>query len=53
MAERHPDIVAVRDSKDRTGAALIFAPQAWMIFLSATRSAGITPDRDGTGLRLS
>ncbi|MBM7081584.1 DUF397 domain-containing protein [Micromonospora humidisoli] len=32
------DAVGVRDSKDRSGPALVFAPAAWSDFVAATRA---------------
>ncbi|MDW5326606.1 DUF397 domain-containing protein [Plantactinospora sp. KLBMP9567] len=34
VADNLPGVVAVRDSKDREGAALIFAPAAWRAFVA-------------------
>ena len=31
-------IVAVRDSKDRKGPALVFAPEEWLVFLDGVRA---------------
>ena len=36
VADNLPGVVAVRDSKDRDGAALVFAPQAWRAFIAET-----------------
>jgi len=33
VADNLPRIVGVRDSKDPTGPALVFAPQAWRAFV--------------------
>ncbi|WFE29049.1 DUF397 domain-containing protein [Solwaraspora sp. WMMD791] len=38
VAENLPGRVLVRDTKDRDGGTLTFAPAAWSAFLSATRS---------------
>ncbi|MFY1694558.1 MULTISPECIES: DUF397 domain-containing protein [unclassified Solwaraspora] len=38
VAENLPGRVLVRDTKDRDGGTLAFAPTAWSAFLSATRS---------------
>ena len=34
-----PDIVAIRDSKNRSGPALVFAPGAWTEFLRGVKNA--------------
>ncbi|SCF16194.1 protein of unknown function (DUF397) [Micromonospora viridifaciens] len=33
VAANLPGIVAVRDSKDRTGPVLAFTPDSWMVFV--------------------
>ena len=33
VADNLPDVVLVRDSKDRTGPVLTFAPTAWAAFI--------------------
>ncbi|MEG3635270.1 DUF397 domain-containing protein [Micromonospora palythoicola] len=38
VADNLPGVVGVRDSKDRTGPALVFAPAAWRAFVA--RAAG-------------
>ncbi|RLP92940.1 DUF397 domain-containing protein [Micromonospora sp. BL4] len=38
VADNLPGVVAVRDSKDRTGPALIFTPTTWRAFVAATRT---------------
>lgn len=37
VARNLPDIVAVRDSKDRSGPALIFTPDEWTVFLAGVK----------------
>ncbi|MDW5322766.1 DUF397 domain-containing protein [Plantactinospora sp. KLBMP9567] len=37
VADDLPGVVAVRDSKDRDGAALVFAAAAWRAFVSGAR----------------
>ena len=37
VARNLPRIVAVRDSKDRTGPVLTFAPDAWAAFTAGVR----------------
>ncbi|WP_406074256.1 DUF397 domain-containing protein [Micromonospora sp. NBC_01638] len=37
VADNLPDVVAVRDSKDRDGAVLTFSPAAWRAFVARTR----------------
>lgn len=37
VADNLPDVVAVRDSKDRSGPALVFGRQQWAAFVTATR----------------
>jgi hypothetical protein len=39
VARNLPGVVAVRDSKDREGPALIFTPDEWRAFLDGVRSA--------------
>ncbi|ASW57638.1 DUF397 domain-containing protein [Plantactinospora sp. KBS50] len=36
VADNLPDLVAVRDSKDRPGPTLRFAPDGWRAFVAAT-----------------
>lgn len=38
VARNLPGIVAVRDSKDRTGPALIFTPDGWSAFLDGVKT---------------
>jgi hypothetical protein len=38
VARNLPGIVAVRDSKDRGGPALVFAPDEWTAFLAGVRA---------------
>ncbi|MDR0343378.1 MAG: DUF397 domain-containing protein [Nocardiopsaceae bacterium] len=33
-----PGVVAVRDSKDRRGPALVFTPQAWQEFITRAKN---------------
>lgn len=37
VADNLPEVVAVRDSKDRSGPALIFGRGEWAAFVAATR----------------
>ncbi|MEV5632329.1 DUF397 domain-containing protein [Micromonospora tulbaghiae] len=37
VADNLPGIVAVRDSKDPGGPALVFAPKAWTAFVRTTK----------------
>ena len=39
VARNLPGIVAVRDSKDREGPALVFTPDEWHAFLDGVRTA--------------
>jgi hypothetical protein len=39
VARNLPGIVAVRDSKDRTGPVLTLAPSAWQEFIVAVKSS--------------
>ncbi|TCB92711.1 DUF397 domain-containing protein [Micromonospora zingiberis] len=39
VADNLPGVVLVRDSKDRSGPSLAFAPTAWRSFLDAAREA--------------
>jgi hypothetical protein len=34
-----PDVVAVRDSKDRSGPALSFTPSGWLAFLAGVKAS--------------
>jgi Domain of unknown function (DUF397) len=38
VARNLPGVVAVRDSKDSEGPALVFAPQEWRAFLDGVRA---------------
>jgi hypothetical protein len=38
VAENLPDVVGVRDSKDRSGPVLAFDPRAWADFLRGVKS---------------
>ncbi len=37
VAKNLPDVVGVRDSKDRSGPALAFPPEAWTAFLDGVK----------------
>lgn len=37
VAENLPDIVAVRDSKNPTGPALVFSPREWAAFVAGVK----------------
>ena len=39
VARNLPRVVAVRDSKDRQGPALVFTPDEWRAFLNGVRAA--------------
>ncbi|MFD0783749.1 DUF397 domain-containing protein [Micromonospora azadirachtae] len=39
-----PGAVGVRDSKDKAGPALIFAPADWHAFVASTRNGGFGSD---------
>jgi hypothetical protein len=39
VASNLPGIIAVRDSKDRQGPALVFTPDEWTAFLAGVRAA--------------
>ena len=39
VADNLPGVVLVRDSKDRSGPSLAFAPTAWRSFLDVAREA--------------
>ena len=41
VARNLPGIVAVRDSKDRSGSVLAVAPSAWQEFITVVRSGGL------------
>jgi hypothetical protein len=38
VARNLPEVVGVRDSKDRSGPVLAFAPDAWAAFLGGIRN---------------
>jgi Domain of unknown function (DUF397) len=38
VASNLPGIIAVRDSKDREGPALVFTPDQWTAFLTGVRA---------------
>jgi len=38
IARNLPGVVAVRDSKDRQGPALVFTPDEWTAFLAGVRA---------------
>lgn len=38
VADNLPGVVAVRDSKDRSGPVLVFAPPAWRSFVTLARN---------------
>ncbi|MFI6128859.1 DUF397 domain-containing protein [Micromonospora sp. NPDC051141] len=38
VADNLPGVVAVRDSKDRQGPVLAFAPRSWQAFVSHAKS---------------
>ncbi|MEV0425903.1 DUF397 domain-containing protein [Micromonospora sp. NPDC050495] len=40
VADNLPDRVLVRDSTDRDGGTLAFAPAAWRAFVAGVRAAG-------------
>ena len=40
VAKNLPSVVGVRDSKDRSGPVLTFAPTAWSDFLDDLKSGG-------------
>ncbi|MEW2525754.1 DUF397 domain-containing protein [Streptomyces sp. NPDC047071] len=35
VADRHPDVIPVRDSKDPLGPHLLFRPPAWSAFINS------------------
>ncbi|WP_027659882.1 DUF397 domain-containing protein [Salinispora fenicalii] len=37
VADNLPGVVGVRDSKDPTGPALVFGPEAWQAFVTQAR----------------
>jgi hypothetical protein len=40
VADNLPGVILVRDSKDRTGGTLAFAPTAWQAFVGGLRGRG-------------
>ncbi|MCX4470909.1 DUF397 domain-containing protein [Micromonospora sp. NBC_01655] len=38
-----PDVMAVRDSKDRSGPTLVFPARQWSAFIAATTSGTVAP----------
>jgi hypothetical protein len=47
VAKNLPDVVGVRDSKDRSGPVLAFGPEAWVAFLAGVKHGEF--DRPGCG----
>ncbi|MBW4705432.1 MULTISPECIES: DUF397 domain-containing protein [unclassified Micromonospora] len=45
VATNLPQVVGVRDSKDRGGPVLTFAPAAWAGFVAVTRSGDLNSAR--------
>ncbi|MEV5413348.1 DUF397 domain-containing protein [Thermopolyspora sp. NPDC052614] len=43
VARNIPGIVAVRDSKNPSGPALVLSPGAWTAFLARVRAGDVTP----------
>lgn len=43
VASNLPGVVAVRDSKDREGPALVFTPGEWQAFLAGARNGEFDP----------
>ncbi|KPI23044.1 protein of unknown function DUF397 [Actinobacteria bacterium OV320] len=41
VADRHPSLVPVRDSKDPGRGVLAFGPEAWACFVGAYRSTSV------------
>jgi hypothetical protein len=44
VARNLPGVVAVRDSKDRQGPALVFTPEEWTAFLNGARGGEFNLD---------
>lgn len=44
VADNMPEIVAVRDSKDSTGPALIFPRDAWVTFVESAKAGDFDPE---------
>jgi hypothetical protein len=42
VASNLPGVIAVRDSKDPAGPALILTPDQWQAFLSSARAGGLS-----------
>ncbi|MEV4759328.1 DUF397 domain-containing protein [Micromonospora sp. NPDC049559] len=42
VADKVPGLVAVRDSKDPTGAALAFSPTAWTAFVGGLKAGRLS-----------
>ncbi|WP_430503366.1 DUF397 domain-containing protein [Micromonospora trifolii] len=49
VADNLPGLVLVRDSKDRDGGALAFAPTAWSSFVGAVGAVGAAETVRATG----
>ena len=49
VAKNLPGIVAVRDTKDRNGATLIFTDRAWTAFLTGVKDGEPPSARAGVG----
>jgi hypothetical protein len=43
VAKNLPDVVGVRDSKDRSGPVLTFAPESWMAFVAGVKHGEFDP----------
>jgi hypothetical protein len=43
VADNLPGVIAVRDSKDRSGPVLTFAPTQWKIFTTGVRDGEFDP----------
>ena len=43
VADNLPDVIAVRDSKDPTGPALTFSPEAWREFVRGVTAGDLSP----------
>jgi hypothetical protein len=43
VADNLPDVVAVRDSKDPSGPALTFSPEAWRDFVCGVTAGELSP----------
>ncbi|MBO4163313.1 DUF397 domain-containing protein [Micromonospora antibiotica] len=47
VADNLPAVVGLRDSKDPTGPALAFTPDAWAAFVHGVKAESLSPEATG------